>query len=384
MNGDILPAGGAELAIITEKPATVNPAVFYLVKLAASSRNTMTEALNQAAALLGAEPVIVAYDGQRKHEENVTYRHVDWYAVDLQAATALRAKLGTALLERTGTVAAPGYRNLIMTAVRCTLKAAKQLTRQHYQRAILGATSAEERGALAVQSSVTQDSLQDAIEALKDYRANKADDDLPGRALEDGEVRALLKVCVADDTPAGARDAAIIALGLAAGPRRAEIVGLDVADLAIGSDREQGTLTIRHGKGDKQRKIPVNNGTLDALQDWLFVRGKDAGPLFLPVNKGGRIIGGQRLTSQAILNMVVKRAQEAEIDTFSPHDLRRTFISNLLEEGADVVTAQRLAGHANVATTARYDRRGDRAKRKAVGLLRVPYRRRYLDLQEGE
>jgi len=48
----------------------------------------MTEALNQAAALLGADVVTVPFDGERKHEENVTYRHVNWYAVDLQAATA--------------------------------------------------------------------------------------------------------------------------------------------------------------------------------------------------------------------------------------------------------------------------------------------------------
>jgi site-specific recombinase XerD len=81
----------------------------------------------------------------------------------------------------------------------------------------------------------------------------------------------------------------------------------------------------------------------------------------------------RRLTDKAVTWILQDRAQAAEVAAFSPHDLWRTWISTLLDAGADLVTVADLAGHANIATTAKYDRRGEAAKRNAALPLIVPF-----------
>ena len=81
----------------------------------------------------------------------------------------------------------------------------------------------------------------------------------------------------------------------------------------------------------------------------------------------------RRMTDQAVLMLLRRRAAQARVPAFTPHDLRRTFVGDLLEAGADMVTVQKLAGHSNVQTTARYDRRGEETKRRAAELLHVPF-----------
>jgi len=98
----------------------------------------------------------------------------------------------------------------------------------------------------------------------------------------------------------------------------------------------------------------------------------DDAPLFCPVNKGGKI-AGRRLTDQAIYNMLEKRRIQAGIKAFSPHDMRRSFISDLLDAGADVSAVAGPAGHSNLNTTMKYDRRGERAKKAAAMKLKVPF-----------
>jgi site-specific recombinase XerC len=154
-----------------------------------------------------------------------------------------------------------------------------------------------------------------------------------GRALGAGELAALMGACSKDPGSAGARDAALLALLHGGGLRRSEAVALDLADYAV----DTGQLTIRAGKGHKDRTAWVTNGSSLALADWLAVRGDEPGPLFTAIGKGGRL-SHDRLSGQAIHVMLRKRAKQAGVMHLSPHDLRRSFVSHLLDAGADITT----------------------------------------------
>lgn len=185
-----------------------------------------------------------------------------------------------------------------------------------------------------------------------------------GRAIAGHEIAALLQVCVEDESPAGVRDAAMLGV-LRSGLRREEVVNLDVSDI----DLQNAGVKVRGGKGNKDRMVFLTEGAIASLNRWLELRGFEAGPLFLPINKGGRV-GDRRMVDESVRTILQKRMKQAGVEHFSPHDWRRTFVSDLLDAGADLSTVQQLAGHANPATTARYDRRGDAAKRRAVNLLK--------------
>ncbi len=146
-------------------------------------------------------------------------------------------------------------------------------------------------------------------------------------------------------------------------------MGLELADY----DRETGALSVRGAKANRDRLAYLAGGARQALDDWLLIRGDADGPLFVPVTKGHVVRLGDRMSAQAVYGLLRKRGAQANVGTFSPHDLRRSFVSDLLDAGADVAMVQKLAGHAQPTTTAKYDRRPERSKRKAAELLHVPY-----------
>ncbi len=311
MTGLVLP----QIAADTPPEATRGPVVAYLTRLAPSGRRAMAGRLKAVADLLGGDVYGIPW-----HE--LRYAHVQ----------AIRTKLAE-------TCDTPATANMTLSAVRGVLRECFNL----------GHLPADEYQRIANVPGIKGDRLP------------------AGRCLTVGEITALLSTC--DDSPIGHRDAALLCLMYTAGLRRSEAVSLDLGDY----DSDTGELRVT-GKGNKQRQLWVRNGAADALEDWLVVRDSLDGPLFNPIRKGGKV-ELRRMTAQAVYNVLRQRAKLANVKPFSPHDLRRSFVSELLDRGADIVTVQKLAGHANVQTTARYDRRGEEAQRKAVELLHVPYRK---------
>ena len=137
-------------------------------------------------------------------------------------------------------------------------------------------------------------------------------------------------------------------------------------------DLESGQISVRHSKGNKSRVVWLADGALGAARAWIGVRGIGPGALFWRVRRGGHIEEA-RLTDQAILVILTKRLSQAHVKPFTAHDLRRTFAGDLLDAGADLVTVQKLMGHASPNTTARYDRRDETTKRDAARKLHFPY-----------
>jgi site-specific recombinase XerD len=132
---------------------------------------------------------------------------------------------------------------------------------------------------------------------------------------------------------------------------------------------------VRGAKGRKDRMTYAVGGAQDAIEAWVQNRGEESGPLLYPINKGDNI-QRRRMSDQAVYDILRRLGKEIKTRSFAPHDMRRTFIGDLLDAGADLSAAQQLAGHANVQTSALYDRRGERAKKRAASLLHVPYAER--------
>lgn len=190
-----------------------------------------------------------------------------------------------------------------------------------------------------------------------------------GRALQEREIDALLAACTKDRSPAGARDLALVSLLYDAGLRRDEACRLTPGDWIVRDFR----LRVL-GKGLKEEFVYVESkATRLALGRWLKRRGKADGPLFCSVWRGGRVRrddGDVRpLTGDAVYKIVARRARAAGLRPCTPHDLRRSAITHLLEHGADALKVQAFARHEQLSTTTRYDRRREEAKRDAARQL---------------
>jgi integrase/recombinase XerC len=165
------------------------------------------------------------------------------------------------------------------------------------------------------------------------------------------EILSLLRVNFSED-PAGLRDRAMVELFYSAGIRLSELTGLNIADL----DFAQGLLKVR-GKGRKERIVPVGKPAFAAVEEYLKRRGE------LAAKRAGGCIDdalflsarGTRMNRRGVARVVERVVRQSGIGRkISPHALRHTFATHLLDAGADLRSIQEMLGHQSLSTTQKY------------------------------
>jgi len=192
-----------------------------------------------------------------------------------------------------------------------------------------------------------------SVNPAADLPVPKQGQHLP-KALSVDQVQSLIDG-IERDTPVGLRDAALLELLYGTGARVSEAVGLAVDDVThLLGDEDLGLRLI--GKGDKERIVPVGSFARAAIDAYL-VRGRPA--LMVQAKRWTPALfvntRGDRLSRQGAFLVVRQRAKAAGITTaISPHALRHSFATHLLDGGADIRVVQELLGHASVTTTQIY------------------------------
>lgn len=308
------------LAAPAGRKTRVCPATAYLGSLQSpKSKVTMTSLLDVVARMIGNEMGL----------EFATYRDYDWTLLD-------RAKIQVLMTMLAQEGRGPATVNTYLNALRGVVRESWGLgyvTQEHYAH----------------------------CKAIRSVRGSR----LPSmKVMGIEEISDLLMVCSSDTTEVGVRDYAMFHLMLAAGLRRSEVVALDVEDV----DFVQGQVKVL-GKGNKQRVAHLPNETLALLDYWIDqVRGEFQGALFTRIRRWN-VVTQERLTSQAIYYLLEKRCLEAGIQMFSPHDLRATFGTMLLDDGNDLLVVRDAMGHESVRTTERYIIRDNTKLRTAADSL---------------
>lgn len=169
----------------------------------------------------------------------------------------------------------------------------------------------------------------------------KLDKILP-KFLEENQVEELIDGLLVENVM-DRRDKAILELLYSSGIRVSELVGLDTEDIDF-----IGNIIKVRGKGKKERLVPIGERALEALRDYLSSRKAKSSVIFLNKSK-------KRLTDRSVRNIINKRILQRSLAlNVSPHMLRHTFATHMLNHGADLRAVQELLGHANISTTQIY------------------------------
>jgi site-specific recombinase XerD len=304
--------------------ASEHPVAVYLAQLGSvDSRPAMKSALEKIAAMV---------------DRKATAETLPWHQLRFQHTMAIRAELVTNYGARTV--------NRMLSALRGVLKTAwrlGQIETTDYQRAI-------------------------------DFKSLKTTDLPPsGRVVSIDEVRTILIATAKQDPPKSWRDQALLITMFAGGLRRQEASALDTEHY----DEETGAITVRRGKGGKFRMTYLAEGYWAWIAPWAqFQRERGCAPMFVRWDKDAGPTT-RRLSRAGVDHVLGELVELAGIADLTPHDLRRTFATDLLESGADILMVQKLMGHADVKTTAIYDRRGEKSKQAAAE--KMPIALRYED-----
>lgn len=313
--GELITANSDSRILTAEGIATngFHPVDLYLGTLAESGRRSMGSALKSIAEMLGFADA----------------KEMPWNELSRDHVIAIMVKLEG--------------RNLSPDTRRTYLTALKGVAREAWHKKIIDA---------------------DVYAGIKDVKGAKGKRDLKGRRLEMEEVYAMLDVCMNDPRPQGLRDSAMISLLMVGGFRRTELVSINLEDANL-QTKEIHII----GKGDKERNASIDTksgGAVEALKLWINEhRGEEPGPLFTRIRRYGDVTM-DRLTDNAVYYILEQCYIKAGLGSVRPHDMRRTLINTLLDQGVDIGTVADVVGHSNPSTTKRYDRDGEKRARKAV------------------
>lgn len=303
----------------TTLPADQNPATLYLARLSKGSVRTQQTALNEIAGSLS--------------NGKLNCFTFPWHQLNYQRVQLLRTYLLSITEFKTATV------NRYLSAVRGVLKEAWKLglmDSETYMRAV-------------------------------DVENAKSQELPAGRMLAQSEIKSLIQACALSGGATKERDMAIIGMMYITGMRRSEVCKLNMEDY----DATTGEIRIIAGKGNKSRTSYVAGHAKRFIDEWLQHRGFFPGALFLTVDHHGNLTD-KPLNAQTLYDTLQKRSQQAGIKSFSPHDLRRTAISEMLERGVDISTVAKIVGHSRLDTTRRYDRRDEETKKAVAKLFDLP------------
>lgn len=321
-----VPRGG-ELGPPGKIPPEAQPVAVYLASLAPDSRPAMLSGLNATASMV---------------KSGATAYTLPWCDLRFVHTQAIRAKMMS--------VYGPRTVNRMVSAIRGVLKAAwnlGQMSTDDYHRAI----------------QIKHESVHGLPPA--------------GRWVPTNEIQKLLRAAAAQPAPLCYRDQALLVVLYAGGLRRQEAAALDVDDYKAST----GQIDVMRGKGRKYRTTYLAEAYQEWLEPWAaFQRERQCEPMFTKWGRGGPLT--RRLSREGVGHVVDELCTLATIPEMGAHDLRRSFATELLEAGADLLLVQSLMGHADVKTTKIYDRRGEKAKRRVID-ERFPVVLRYDDIKRS-